>query len=258
LRLTLSVMINGRGPFAFLVDTGAERTVISRELATSLGLAPGAKVRLHEAGGVDDANTVLIDRLTIGNRVVRHVEAPALAADDLGAAGIVGIDALRNLHVVMDFTAMRMSSSPSRAEAVDSRTIVVHGRTRLGQLILTHSRIRGVPVLVVVDSGSEASIGNPPLLALLTQHSLSLDPMATVQIVDVTGRSLTLEQDRIPEADIGGLVIRDMSLAFADLPIFHYLGLSDTPTLFLGMDILSHCDRVSLDIRRREATFTLR
>ena len=112
--------------------------------------------------------------------------------------------------------------------------------------------------VVVVDSGSAVSIGNPALLKLLTRRSLIVHPPETTQIVDVTGHRLTIEQDQIADADVGGVVIHNMSLAFAPLPIFDYLGLADTPALFLGMDILSQCERVSVDIRRREATFTLR
>src|SRR5579875_367409 len=43
-RLTLSVEINGKGPYAFLVDTGSDRSSISRELAASLALPPGPTV----------------------------------------------------------------------------------------------------------------------------------------------------------------------------------------------------------------------
>ncbi|HXU99662.1 MAG TPA: retroviral-like aspartic protease family protein [Caulobacteraceae bacterium] len=256
-RLTLAVMIDGRGPFDFLVDTGSDRTVISRELAASLALPAGPPVRLRESMGVDDANTVLIDRLVIGKRVIRHIEAPALAAKDLGAAGMLGVDALRDLHVVMDFRTMRMSSSPSRAEAADPHTIVVHGKNHFGQLILTHSRIRGVPIVVVVDSGAQLSVGNPALLSLLTRRVAGHDPAATTQIVSVTGRTVTVELDDVAEADVGGLVIHHMPLGFAPLAIFGHLGLADTPALFLGMDVLSQCQRVSVDMRRREATFTL-
>ena len=38
LRMTVPVMINGQGPFDFVVDTGADRTVISEELAKQLSL----------------------------------------------------------------------------------------------------------------------------------------------------------------------------------------------------------------------------
>lgn len=257
LRLTLSVKINGKGPFDFLVDTGSDRTVISRELAETLALPPGPKVLIHESTGTDEAQTVVIDHLTIGNRVIDHVEAPALAAKDLGGAGMLGVDALRDLHVVMDFKAMRMSSSPSRPEVVDRNTIVVRGRNRLGQLILVHSRIHGVPILVVVDSGAQLSVGNPALLKLLNRRSVSQTPAVSTKIISVTGRTLTIELDPIAEADVGGVVIRNMSLGFAPLPIFDRFGLGDTPALLLGMDVLSHCRRVSVDLRRREATFTL-
>jgi len=257
LRLTLPVKINGQGPFNFLVDTGSDRTVISRELAATLGLAAGPRVLIHAAVGADEAATVVIDDLTIGNRVIHHIEAPALAAKDLGGVGMLGVDALRDLHVVMDFKAMRMSSSPSRAELVDNNTIVVRGKNRLGQLILVHSSIRGVPILVVVDSGSQLSVGNTALLKLLTRHSVSSNPLATTQIISVTGRVRTVELDPITEADVGGVVIRNMSLGFAPLPIFDRFGLTDTPAILLGMDVLSMCRRVSVDLRRREATFTL-
>jgi predicted aspartyl protease len=257
LRLTLPVMINGQGPYDFLVDTGSDRTVISRELAASLALPAGNSVTMNEITGVDDVNTVVIDHLTIGDRVVDHIEAPSLAAKDIGAAGMLGVDALRNLHVVMDFKAMRMSSAPSRAEPFDNRTIVVRGRSRFGQLILVDSKVRGVRVFVVLDSGSQVSVGNPELLKLLTGRATSGEPRLTTEIMSVTGRKRTVELDQIAEANVGGVTIRNMPLAFAQLPIFDHFGLTHEPALLLGMDVLSRCERVSVDLRRREATFTL-
>jgi predicted aspartyl protease len=256
-RLTLAVMINGRGPFDFLVDTGSDRTVISRELAASLALPAGPSVTVHEITGVDDENTVVIDHLTIGDRVIDHIEAPVLTAKDLGAAGMLGVDALHNLHVVMDFKAMRMSSAPSRPEPFDGHTIVVHGRSRFGQLVLVDSKVHGVRVFVVLDSGSQVSIGNPALLKLLTGRRTSSTPLITTEITSVTGRKATVELDDIAEANVGGVTIRNMPLAFAQLPIFAHFGLSNEPALLLGMDVLSRCQRVSVDLRRREATFTL-
>jgi len=257
LRLTLAVMINGQGPFNFLVDTGSDRTVISRELATTLALAQGPQVTVNEVTGVDDVKTVVIDHLAIGDRTIDHIEAPVLAAKDLGGAGILGVDALHNLHVVMDFKAMKMSSAPSRAEPFDGHTIVVHGRSRFGQLILVDSKVHGVKVFVVLDSGSQVSVGNPVLLKLLTGRETSGEPRITTEIVSVTGRKMTVELDEIAEASVGGITIRHMPLAFARLPIFDHFGLTHQPALLLGMDVLSRCERVSVDLRRQEATFTL-
>ena len=58
-RLTLAVMINGQGPFDFLIDTGSDRTVISKELAARLKLDAGPDVVMHESVGVDTVQTVL-------------------------------------------------------------------------------------------------------------------------------------------------------------------------------------------------------
>ena len=256
-RLTLAVMINGKGPYAFLVDTGSDRTSISRELAAILDLPPGPKVIIHESGGADQARTVVIDSVTIGNRTIRHIEAPALSAKDLGADGMLGVDTLRDLHLVMDFKALRLSSSQSRPEPVDARTIVVRGRSRYGQLILANSRVHGVPVLVVLDSGSQLSVGNPALLKLLTGHDTASAPRRTTHIVTATGRHMTLELDDIAEAEVGGVTIHNMPLAFAQLHTFDRFGLTRQPALLLGMDVLSLCQKVTVDLRRREATFTL-
>lgn len=40
-RMTVKVDVGTRGPFRFLVDTGADRSAVSRELATRLGLVRG-------------------------------------------------------------------------------------------------------------------------------------------------------------------------------------------------------------------------
>ena len=256
-RLTLAVMVNGQGPFNFLVDTGSDRTVISRELAATLALGHGPSVTMTETTGVEDVKTVVIDHLAIGDRTIDHIEAPVLAAKDLGGAGILGVDALHNLHVVMDFKAMKMSSTPSRPEPFDGHTIVVHGLSRFGQLILVNSKVRGVRVYVVLDSGSQLSVGNPALLKLLTGRESSGEPRTTTEIMSVTGRKMTVELDDIAEANVGGITIHNMPLAFARLPIFDHFGLTQQPALLLGMDVLSRCERVSVDLRRREATFTL-
>jgi predicted aspartyl protease len=257
LRLTLPVMVEGQGPYDFLVDTGSDRSVISRELAAALGLRPGSRVVIHESEGSDRVSTVIIDHLTVGARTLDHVLAPSLAANDIGAAGMLGVDALRDLHLVMDFKTLRMTSTLSRPEPFDEHTIVVRGRNRYGQLILANSKIHGQPVLVVVDTGAEASVGNPALLRLLTGHGVSERPMTTTTLVTVTGRKAQVEVDVINEAQVGGVLVRNMPLAFAQLTIFDRLGLTRQPALLLGMDVLSLCRKVTVDLRRHEATFTL-
>jgi len=256
-RLTLAVSIDGQGPYDFLIDTGSDRTVISRELATALKLAPGPVVHMQESTGEDLVQTVHIPQLQVGTRTLADIDAPAVAAADLGAAGMLGVDALRDLHIVMDFKTMRLSSSPSHWEPDSPGTIVVRGKNRLGALILVDAEIRGIPVLVVVDSGAELTVGNSALLRLLLGRPADANAIGQGAVTGVTGRVVPVSLEYIPTAHIGGLEIHDMTLGFADLPVFERFGLSRQPAILLGMDVMSHCRKVSVDIHRREATFEL-
>ena len=49
-RMTLDVSIDDKGPFRFMVDTGADQSVISTEVAQQLGCAPSTLYR-HLPGG---------------------------------------------------------------------------------------------------------------------------------------------------------------------------------------------------------------
>lgn len=255
-RLTIPVMIDGKGPFQFIIDTGADRTVISRELADRLALPDGPHVLVQNSGGVDDEATAVISQLTVGGRVTGRIEAPKLAASDLGAEGMLGIDSLKDQHVVLDFKTRQLSSEASRSEDFDPNTIIVRGRSRFGQLILVDARIRGHKVFVIVDSGAQTTVGNLALQRLL-QAGEAPERLQQVQIISVTGRKTAGEFENITEVRIGGLVINHIPLAFARLHTFDKFGLIDQPALLLGMDVLSQCERVTVDFKRREATFTL-
>ena len=257
-RLTVSVMVDGKGPFDFVIDTGSDRTVISQELASRLELPKGPDVMLHGSAGVEQIETAVISRLSIGNRVVAAIDAPVLAAANLGADGMLGIDSLRHEHIVMDFKNKTLSATPSSSADTEPFTIVVRGRSKFGQLILVDAQVRGRKVYVIVDSGAQNTIGNQALQRLLTIRGAPPGAQALAEEISVTGRRSTAEIQSVAEMHIGALTIKNMRLAFADLHTFDRYGLSDKPAMLLGMDVLSLCDRVTVDFDRREATFTLR
>lgn len=256
--MTVAVMIDGKGPFDFVIDTGSDRTVISRELATRLALPKGPDVTLHASAGVQQVETALIRRLSIGNRVVEAIEAPVLEAANLGADGMLGIDSLRDEHVVMDFKHGTLSATPSSPEDFAPYAIIVRGRSRFGQLILIDAQVGGRKVYVIVDSGAQNTIGNLALQRLLTIRGGPPGEHTLADEISVTGVRSSAEIQSVAEMHIGALIIRNMRLAFADLHTFARYGLSEKPAMLLGMDVLSQCDRVTVDFDRREATFSLR
>ena len=99
-RMTVPVKIGSNGPYNFTIDTGAERTVIARQLADLLQLEPGPRVRLTAMAGVSDVGTVVIPALTVSATGTTRVEAPALDVHDLGAVGLLGLDTLAGAPII--------------------------------------------------------------------------------------------------------------------------------------------------------------
>lgn len=257
-RMTVPVSVSGRGPYRFLVDTGSERTVISRELANKLQLTRGAGAKLHSVMGANNVATVHIPHLKVSSKVVSVEDAPALGASNIGADGMLGIDSLRSQRVLFDFKAKTMSITPADQplERMDGDTIVVRARSRNGRLIFTHARIEGRKVSVIVDTGSEVTIANAALLKMLSKRGHSLLP-EPVEIESVTGEKMVAGVTRVAEVELGGVQLRDLSVAFADAHIFRQLGLNRKPALLLGMNAMKAFDRISIDFAAKKVRFVL-
>lgn len=258
-RITLPIHIDGKGPFDFVVDTGAERTVISRELAGKLALAPDAPVRINSITGIAQVNTVTIPRLSYGHGIMPPVQAPVLEAAHLGAAGLLGLDGLESKRLVIDFRrqTMAISNSGERIEDFDDGdAIVVRARRRFGQLILVDSQANGEKIHVILDTGTDQSIGNLALLHKLTRKR-KLDGLRPIEITGVTGQKAMGGWNVIDTVRIGGFNINNLAVVFMDASPFRQLGLDDRPALLLGMDVLRRFDRVAIDFGWKKVHFLL-
>nr|WP_310524474.1 aspartyl protease family protein [Polymorphobacter sp.] len=256
-RLFIDTKINGKGPYRFLVDSGADRTVIGETLAERLKLPKDSIVRLRGMAGAKDVSTVVIDTLTIGSSDIATIIAPALPERFIGAQGIIGIDALADQRMMLDFDAKRVTIQDSRIPVVrEEGEIVVTARRRKGQLILTQVNVDGRRSYAVIDTGSELTLGNSAMLERIANRRKQ--PMQTITLVSVTGETFTAKVFNIPELRVGGVVMRNVPVAFTDAPPFELFGLDKDPALLLGTDLLKNFRRLSLDFRNRKVRFTLR
>ena len=252
-RMTVPVSIDGRGPYRFVVDTGAERTVIARELAATLDLGKGRTARMNSMSEVSDIGTVIIPELEVGGKQVHAIHAPALSRRNLGAEGMLGVDSLKTQHVSFDFVRQQMTVTPSQKHADNwaRYAIVITARNRFGHLVLVDAQVDGQKVWVIVDTGSQATIGNSALRRKL-EKKRRLGTTTPVQMTSVTGGTIMADQTITRNIRIGGVDIRKMPIAFADVHPFKKLDLMDRPALLLGMDALMLFDRVSVDFAKRE------
>lgn len=255
-RMTVAVRVRDSGPYQFLVDTGAERTVISRELAERLGLPAGSRTRMQSVAGPSMVSTVDIAALDIATRRLSVAGAPTLESAHIGADGLLGVDSLAASRVMIDFKRGVMGVTPSKAPdfVAESGTIVVEARRRHGRLMFTRAVADGANAVVVVDTGSEITIGNPPLRRrLLGKHELG----QAVEIETVAGEKIVGELYTVGVLDLDGVLLKRMMIAFTDSPVFAQLDLADRPALLLGMNALRGFDKVSIDFATRRVRFLL-
>jgi predicted aspartyl protease len=264
-RMTVPVMINGKGPFPFIIDTGADRSVISTQLADRLELPTGRKTRLHAMAGSRDVRTVRVETLQISANTLRNVEAAALPAGSLGAEGLLGIDSLKGLRITMDFGAQTMTAEPSTSKPPqmtkgqaenDGDTIVVTARSRLGQLVMVDADANGEKIWVVVDTGAQNSVANTRLRRMLVKHQ-RISTLKPITLTDVLGGETKANYAIIQKLRLGGLLMGNAAVAFADVHVFDIFGLKRKPAMLLGMDSMRSFSRVTVDFATRKVTFVM-
>src|SRR5688572_13699019 len=251
-RMTIPVRVGGRG-YRFLVDTGADRTAVSTAVAAELGLTSGPMATLHSVTGVTPVRTANVPRLEISDRRSRSIEAPLLERGHMGADGILGVDSLRSQRVLFDFRTRMISIVPSaqRIEREDKDAIVVTGKLKRGHLIVTSARANGVPLTVVLDTGSELTMGNAALRGKLEARR-KLSQGERVEMMSVTGQKLVGEAFKLKRVDVGDVILKDLVIMFSDAPIFRSLNLEDRPAVLLGMNAMRAFDRISIDFARKQ------
>ena len=253
-RMTVAVRIADQGPFRFLIDTGAQNTVLSTVLAGKLALRSNKKARLIGVAGVRDVDTVIIDQIDLGQRSFYSLLAPLLAREDIGADGILGLDSLQGQRVQIDFRKDLIAVDDAKTLGGNrGYEIVVTARRRSGQLIMTDAMVDGVKVNVVIDTGAEYSIGNRALQSALTrQHG-----QGTVVLRSVTGQEITADLGVARNLKINDMNFVNVVIAYADAPPFAVLGLAQKPALFLGMRDMRALDRIAIDFSTRRIYFDL-
>lgn len=274
-RMTAPVRINGQGPFQFVVDTGANRTVLSAELADSLDLRPGPVANVHGVAGVEPTRTAAINELRVGSVVSRNLLAPRLPRQRLGADGLIGVDVLRNRKVLMDFRRnellisadslrdlgaldLRQESTGQRQTGLGPK-VSVPARFRFGQLIIIGADVRRRPVTAFLDSGSQSTVGNSAMGTLVSADLSAPRRMRlSVPVLSATGQTAMGELGVTPLLKIGGLTITGLPTVFADLHVFDLWGLQDRAALLIGVDVMRQFNAIELDYRDRKVSFFLK
>lgn len=245
-----------KGPFKFIIDTAAQRTVLSTELADNLELELEKQLNITTLSGTSLIRTVYVPQLILGNQETNAIIAPTFGRAALGADGILGLDSLQGRRVLFDFKTDTISLTKQVEDFSEGggREIIVRARRRDGQLIFTNATIDDLKVNVIIDTGSESSIGN---LALQKRLNLRKNRLMPTKLIDVRGKEIPAQFTAINDLRIGRARFSSLPIAFADIATFDVLRLRNQPAIFLGMDALRTFDRFAIDFEDRRIFFLL-
>ena len=156
-RPMVEVRINGNGPFAIILDTGASFSGIDESLATELALPKGADV--------ESEGTARIDDFRVGDAVVHGFLAGRLGGmlGGLGGAtpprGVLSAAAFPGHLVVLDYPGRRVSIKPGALPKADNRRIFEYGTNE--PLPVIPVRVAGHEYRIHLDSGSPGGVMLP-------------------------------------------------------------------------------------------------
>ena len=252
-RLTAPVRVNGRGPFPFVIDTGANQSVISAGLAAHLGLAAGSSELLNSTTGAQVTPTTTAE-LTVGERVEAGVTLSILPEYGMGGVGMLGVDRMDGQRLTLDFARQRLSIESAERPLRNPNDLVMRAHRRDGQLTLVDADLDGAPVIAFIDSGAESTIGNLALKAMAAERQTRA-VWTDAPVMSVTGQTVNAVMTSLAGLNVGGLRLPTWPVAFADLHAFSLWNLTAEPALMIGVDVLSRFSLVSLDFLRSEVRF---
>src|SRR5262245_56646791 len=204
--IVLPVMLNGRGPFKLLLDTGSTHSAVSEAVAAAIGAPVVAKTIVGSATGGREALVVRVDSLECGSLVARGLLAAVATFDQLSDAdaiqGVIGLDALAAVRYTIDFRRRELLWWPDDTSIARGVSVALegsHGRF-LVSLPQRHDVLRLVP-----DSGAGSLLLFDPSkllpLTLLGQHS-------TLTTLSARG---TVRMARMRELQVGTAMLQNVT-----------------------------------------------
>lgn len=219
--ILVPVQVNERGPFDFILDTGAGTSLLSSDLAKQLDVKTIGSKEGQSAGGKVSVSLAKVDSLAVGETKLADVDVGIVDLSHIGKTvgaqidGDLGYNFLKHFRVTINYRDCELRlEDPKRVEsfARGTRTeIPIRLANPAKPLILVdvHANGRG-PFQFAIDTGTSTTAITPELAK---QLGVEISPVGAGT---TGGAPIDFHAGSLQSFQLGGAKIDNMDVVVAD------------------------------------------
>lgn len=240
-RVAINVEINEFGPFLVMVDTATSHTILTPATRRAIGASamPGQPVRVLTAAGSVVSNFYEIEVAAAGAIVPKIPAVEIGLPPSLGIDGILGADFLSNFTVELDLPGQVMNLLPHGTTPSISGLRRVRGRLNGHGFVVLPGSVEQLRVNIVLDTGGQLTIANPAVAMGTGRLGNYAPPLTESKVADIARIEQTASSEIFERIVLGPSTWRSRRVLISPLRVLNEIGLGGTPTVFIGMDLLS-------------------
>jgi hypothetical protein len=260
-RMTTTVYLDGQGPFVFIIDTAASKTVLYEHVRARLDLKPlrDENIEIFGITGIATSVPYAVRELRLGDEALGPLEVVAVADPRRGQLaepdGVLGLDVLTHYLVVLDRPNKRLKLFSPGSEPVPYIRwpgVPIEPR-RLAEVSQEFwfftARFEGEPSRALLDLGSGLTILNWQLARKLgfRENQFANPPD---QIRDLLGRVSPIFILKELHVQVGQHKWASELAVVADARLFNLVQLSERPGSIVGAGLFKD-DSIAIDFQGR-------
>jgi hypothetical protein len=241
---TIPAYVNGRGPFAFILDTGADGSALYRWFAEKEHLPKGTVRDVSGQTGSVSSPTYSLKTLSVDGRAIHNIVADGLPnRHDAGQeAGVAGNDLMDGTITIFDFPCrtVEIHPKPIDVHAIVPRDSVVFqgGSVPDGTQLTLPVTVGGVEGTAYLDTGSRDTRISPSFAA-----AAHIDPSLPAfrdadLIFGFKSKGTVSRIGPIGAVQFAGITVTHAEARVIDLPDFGTFRRGGPPSMILGMDLM--------------------
>lgn len=243
--LVVPALINGQGPFPFILDTGADESGIYQWFAEKQHFTPGPATEIEGMTGKTTNPTYRLDSIAVDGRTIRNVVADGFPNrhDVEVEAGAVGNDLMDGSVAIFNFPCKTVEIVPKpvdmrRVLTKDAHKVEAGGVTDGTQLSFP-VEIGGAHGVAVLDTGSSDTRINTAFA-----KAAGIDPTSAAfrdaePIFGVNSKPMPSRRGPVGTVRFAGLEIHNAEVRAIDMPVYKSFGFGDGPAMILGLDLMA-------------------